>query len=130
MKELYKKIDGVYNCLACEYTSASIRSSNIRSHVETHTRRQYSRTTSSSDARIDVASLNNEEIKDKVKELYNKIDGVWNCLACDYTTAETTNIKRHVEIHLDGLCYTCNICSKEFRLRNSLNHHKSTSHQK
>ena len=95
------------------------------------TRRQFSRSRTTAVEKIDVASLSSEEIKDKIKELYEKIDGVWSCLACDYTTTspDMRNIRRHVEIHLDGLCYTCNICSKEFRSRNCLNMHKSTSHK-
>ena len=91
-------------------------------------RRNFSKT--SAVEKIDVSSLNYKEIKAKVKELYEKFDGVWNCLACDYTTTKGPNIGRHVETHLDGLCYSCNICSKEFRLRNSLSlsYHKSTCH--
>ena len=90
---------------------------------------QYSRTPSRSVAKIDVTSLNTKEIKDKMEELYKKIDGNWNCLACDFTVTYRGHMRTHVETHLDGLCYTCNICSKEFRLRNGLNCHKSTSHK-
>ena len=93
-----------------------------------NTRRQFSRT--NADDRIDVSNLNNEEIEDKMKELYEKRDGVWNCLACDYTTSSNSgDIRKHVEIHLDGLCYTCNICSKEFRSSNILFAHKSRFHK-
>ena len=92
-----------------------------------NTRRQYSRRTSSSVERIDVASLSTEEIKDKIEALHEKIDRNWNCLVCDYTTkTHKGDIRRHVETHLDGLCYTCIICSKEFRSRNALSQHKNT----
>ena len=91
------------------------------------TRKQYSRANDAE--KIDVASLSTEEINIKMKELYEKIDGVWSCRACDHTSTDTSNIRKHVETHVDGLCYTCNICSKEFRLKNSLNRHKSTSHK-
>ena len=93
-----------------------------------NTRRQFSRT--SAVEKINVSTLNTEEIEDRMKELYKKIDGVWNCMACDYTTANGSgHMRMHVETHLDGLCYTCNICSKEFRSRNNLSWHKSTSHK-
>ena len=79
---------------------------------------------------IDVASLNSDEIEVKMKELCKKIDGVWNCMACDCKAGgKSSDIRKHVETHIDGLCYTCNICSKEFRLRRNLNHHKNTSHK-
>ena len=91
-------------------------------------RRQFSKT--SAWEKIDVTTLNRDEIEDKMKKLYEKSDGVWNCLACDYTTKTNSGtMRRHVETHLDGLCYTCNICSKEFRLRNSLACHKKTIHK-
>ena len=47
-------------------------------------RRQFSKT--SAWEKIDVTTLNRDEIEDKMKKLYEKSDGVWNCLACDYTT--------------------------------------------
>ena len=94
------------------------------------TRRQFVRSRSSTVKKIDVASLNSEEIKDKLKELYEKIDGFYSCLPCDYTTRDESNMRKHVEIHLEGLCYTCNICSKEFRSRNILNVHKTNFHKK
>ena len=76
-------------------------------------RRQFPRTSVAE--KIDVASLNSEEINSKIKELYEKIDGVWTCRVCEHICRDKTDIGRHVESHLDGLCYTCNFCSKEFR---------------
>ena len=104
----------------------------IESNTNLNTRRQYSRSLSNSVAKIDVGSLRSEEIEKKMKELYNKIDGAWKCLACDYTTSRNSggNIRRHVETHIEGLSYTCTLCSKEFRLKDSLNCHMSRSHRK
>ena len=92
------------------------------------TRRQYSRANDAE--KIDISSLSTEEINRKMKELYEKIDGVWSCMACDFTTThDSGTVRKHVETHLDGLCYTCSICSKEFRSRNQFNKHKSISHK-
>ena len=94
------------------------------------TRRQFCRTPSSAVAKIDVTSLNADEIEDKMKELYEKVDRVWTCLVCAYTTEHSRgNMRKHVEKHINGLCYTCNICSKEFRLRSTLYQHRSNSHK-
>ena len=94
------------------------------------TRRSYPRTTSSNDVgRIDVSSLTPEEVEDKMKSLLQKRDDVWICLVCNHTSTKKDNIKKHVEIHFDGLSYPCNLCNKEFRLKNSLNGHKSTIHK-
>ena len=93
------------------------------------TRRQYVRIPSSDASKIDVTSFTTEEIEEKIKELHQKIDGMWTCMVCDYTSTKSTNVKKHVEKHIDGLSYSCNLCNKEFRLINSLNHHKSLSHR-
>ena len=83
-------------------------------------------------AKFNVESLTSEEIKRKIGELYEKIDGGWRCLVCDHTNSGqmSSNIRMHVEIHLDGLVYTCKLCSKEFRCRKDLNNHKTSHHKK
>ena len=91
--------------------------------------RHYNREGSSHDvSKIDVRNMSAEEIDIKMKELYRKNDGVSSCLACDYSTKHF-NIRQHVEIHLDGLSFSCSFCSKEFRSRNMLNTHRSKSHK-
>ena len=75
-------------------------------------------TTICSDAKIDVTFLTPEEIDVKTKELYKKIDGVWSCLSCDYKSydkSSSSGMRRHVEIHFEGLSYLCTLCNKEFR---------------
>ena len=80
---------------------------------------------------INVESLTAEEINMKMKELYEKSEDGWRCLACDYsiTGKSSSNMRQHVEIHMEGFCFTCNICDKEFRSRNSLNLHKNKTHK-
>ena len=88
------------------------------------------RSSSNDEARIDVGSMSPPEIELKIKELYEKVGGVWRCLACEYTTNNSSGImRRHIESHIDGLSYTCTLCSKEFRSRNHLTSHKSTVHK-
>merc|ERR1719154_600404 len=74
----------------------------------------------------DVGTLTSEEIDNKMRELYERTDEGWRCLVCDHTSKGPTSsdIRRHVETHLEGLVYTCNLCSQSFRLRNSLAKHK------
>ena len=83
-------------------------------------------------AKIDVGSMNTGEIDTKMRELYERTGDIWRCLVCNRTTkgsSGSSNIRQHVETHLDGLVFTCNLCSKEFRSRNILNQHKMNTHK-
>ena len=101
----------------------------VRINENVISRRHYARPPTSDVAKIDVTSLAPEEKEEKRKELYTRIDGVWTCTACDYTTNDRSNVKRHVETHIIGLSYFCDLCNKEFRLKNSLNAHKYSVHK-
>lgn len=92
-------------------------------------RRRYARPTTSDVAKTDVTSFNPKQIEEKIRELYDKRDGVWRCVACDYNTTNNGNVRKHVETHIIGLSYSCNLCNKEFRLRNSLNLHRYSVHK-
>ena len=94
-------------------------------------RPQSTRAHSKDVAKYNVESLTSEEIKRKIGKLYEKTDGGWRCLVCEHTNSGqmSSNIRMHVEIHLDGLVYTCKLCSQEFRSRNDLNNHKTSHHK-
>ena len=81
--------------------------------------------------KLDVGSLTPDEIKEKMKELYEKTDSGWRCLVCDHTNMNprSSNIRQHVETHMDGLSYTCNLCDKKFRSQNILSCHKYSFHK-
>ena len=107
------------NCTAEAKTKQSEKMENINVEVVT---RQFVRPQTTEVDDIDDTMLTSEqEIKEfwleKVKELYKKIKGVNTCMVCDYTdrTKNTSNIRRHVEKHIDGMSYSCNLCNKEFR---------------
>ena len=101
----------------------------LKDNKEVITRKQYRRPPNNDAPKIDVTTFTPEEIEEKIKEIHQKIDGVWTCMVCDYTSTKSTNVKVHVEKHMDGLSYRCDVCRKEFRLINSLNWHKSTVHK-
>ena len=94
-------------------------------------KRHYNRVSSTTQvARFDVGSMTAEEIEMKKNELYQKTNGAWSCMACSYKSSFTrSDIRKHVETHLEGLCYTCTMCNKEFRSKDSLNTHKYKIHK-
>ena len=93
-------------------------------------KKQYSRASTNGVSSIYVGNMTPEEIEAKTQELYQKIDGVLTCLLCGKTSSQMSNIKFHVETHMDGLCYTCNICNKDFRSKSILKNHRQRSHLK
>ena len=78
--------------------------------------------------KIDVRSLTQEEIGNKMKELYNKMDGVWMCSECSYENTNKGKIRRHIETHIKGLIYTCKVCYKEYGTRNNWQSHIDKVH--
>ena len=94
-------------------------------------KRQHTRSVSNNAPLYDVTGMSKEEIGAKIQSMYQKIDGVWSCNECGKTSSSkmSSDIRLHVETHLDGLCYTCNICSQEFRSKNIYKNHKHHSHK-
>ena len=97
-------------------------------------RRQLSEVPCNDISKVAVGSLTPEEIEKQTADLYQNKGGVFSCLACNYTSSDHRGrsgrwlMKRHIEVHLDGLSYPCKLCNKEFRSKNSLIKHKSTYH--
>ena len=63
------------------------------------------------------------EIKSKISEMLQKVDGNLACTVCGKVGRDVRNMRRHAETHIDGLSYPCNICDKTFRSKNALNCH-------
>ena len=52
------------------------------------------------------------------------------CKVCGRETKKRTHMARHVEIHITGVSYSCNMCEAVKGSYNSLNVHKSRVHRK
>ena len=66
---------------------------------------------------------------EEVNELVTTENGVFSCKACGKTGNDKSNMKRHAEIHIEGVSYSCPSCDKTFRSRNALNIHVSRFHK-
>ena len=71
------------------------------------------------------------QIKPKVEELTEKVDGHLRCKFCGKTTAanKRNNHNDHVESHFEGLSFPCSYCPKTFKTRNSQRTHKYRDHK-
>ena len=71
---------------------------------------------------LDTSDIN--EIDERLYENMEKnIDGIYSCKICGKTNTHKTKMKLHIETHMEGVSFPCNICGKEFRSRNSLQSH-------
>ena len=100
------------------------------SYLTRHIKKKHTDTPSDGEncTKIDVRSMTQEEIGNKMKELYNKMDGVWMCSECSYENTNKGKIKRHIETHIKGLIYTCKVCHKEYGTRNRWQSHIDKVH--
>ena len=68
-----------------------------------------------------------EELNRLLEEQTEKINGIYTCKVCQKTAKDKTNLGKHIESHLEGLCFSCNECPQQFRSREALRHHKRGS---
>ena len=68
-------------------------------------------------------------IESKIDEILTKSDGIITCTACGKSGTNNYNMKRHVQIHIDGMSYSCQLCNKTFRSKNSLQCHNGVFHK-
>ena len=68
---------------------------------------------------------NNSEIDAKYEELVVKDNEVFRCTVCGRTNKYRCNMRRHIETHLTGLSYECDVCQKSFRSTHGLATHKT-----
>ena len=76
--------------------------------------------------------LNQSSIADAkaaVNELVEKTEDSWMCRTCGKTAKTSSDIRRHAEIHIDGLAFDCELCGQTFRSRKIVNNHKFSKHR-
>merc|ERR1712189_94632 len=64
---------------------------------------------------VSVVGHNQEEVNQKIKELLIKESDMLKCTVCGKMSKDVRNMRRHVEVHIDGLSYQCTLCDKTFR---------------
>ena len=65
-----------------------------------------------------------EETKLLIRTLIRKQDRVWRCVKCRYTSKKRNHLSVHVEKHIEGLEYPCELCGKVSRTSSSAKQHK------
>ena len=67
---------------------------------------------------------NTDEIDRQIEELIEKV-GVkqYKCKPCGKISTQKSNANEHAEVHMEGLSFSCHMCEKTFRSRQSLRKH-------
>ena len=76
-----------------------------------------------------VGNSSNLDAKAAVDDIVEKTENGWICKACGKTMKMPSDIRRHAEIHIEGLSYQCPLCDKTFRQRALLKSHKVAKHR-
>merc|ERR1712179_898140 len=70
-----------------------------------------------------------KELDQQIAEMIEKTaEGKWKCRVCGKKATQKIQIKRHAETHIEGLSYSCPMCSKSSSTRHSLKQHISDNH--
>ena len=87
------------------------------------------KTPNSIEKQVVQATSNINDVEGQINQYMENLGpGNFVCKICGKTATKTTNIRNHIETHLEGISYPCTICSKSFRSKNSLNNQKSFYH--
>jgi len=81
----------------------------------------------------DVTISSHEEFQAKVFSLMEKVDGpnnrvTWFCKECQKNNSDKTRIRKHVEIHIPGLVFSCLYCDAKRKCSGNMDVHMSKSH--
>ena len=77
---------------------------------------------------LQLKTINELDLQiDKMIENYKDM---WRCKICGKTASKNHFIRRHAEIHIEGMSHGCHICNKTFTNRNNLRTHIYRNHSK
>ena len=87
-----------------------------------------------------VVPISSTDVSDVRKTVQQYIEtdsnGKLKCTICGkealgnlHPTTARHSLEKHIETHLDGLSFPCQLCGKTFRSRNALNIHRTRNHK-
>ena len=83
-----------------------------------------------------AADATMEDIRIRLDDLMERGDEqeqVWRCTVCGKESKgphSKTNLRGHIELHMEGLSYTCKECGKISRSSRALGMHVTRKHKK
>ena len=73
----------------------------------------------------------NPALEARIKVLVEKVDQGWRCGECGMENKHKFRLRRHVQIHLNGISHPCPnwSCGKKYNTENALDHHMHRVHR-
>ena len=71
-----------------------------------------------------------EEAKRAVDDILIKEGDCWVCNVCNKSSKKNCDMRKHAEVHIEGLSFPCQLCGDTFRSRTQLSTHKQYKHRK
>ena len=66
-----------------------------------------------------------KDFNEKIKSFIRNNGQAWECTLCGKTSRYLSNIKMHVEVHIEGLAFDCKLCPEKFKTRHSQSKHNA-----
>ena len=79
---------------------------------------------------IDLKAETDKDVGKKAEDMIGKISGDWTCNICGRISTTKTNMRHHVETHIEGISHKCHLCDKTFNVKRYLQQHISNMHSK
>ena len=70
-----------------------------------------------------------DDVKATVEDLIECDGDSWICKTCGKSCSRKSDMRKHVEIHIGGLSFECQLCGQTFRSRTNLTNHKMRNHR-
>ena len=70
-----------------------------------------------------------EELDQTINSMVKKRVSGWTCKVCGKVSVKKDNLKKHTEVHIEGIKRPCLTCGKTFKSRDSLSSHRAASHK-
>ena len=85
-------------------------------------------------AKDTIINANMADLKGQLNSMMERVtdgesDTKWKCSVCGKVTKTQRDMGRHIETHIQGVCYPCNVCGTVKSSSNALNSHVARYHK-